>query len=55
MNNSAPKLPRETTIEVKKWKNTDHFKCPNCGAELTMETRYVCNPCNVKVRVIVRM
>jgi len=38
---------------VRKWKHTDKYPCPKCGAKLGMPD-YKCDKCNVKLKLKMR-
>lgn len=35
---------------VRKWRNTDKYPCPKCGAKLGMPD-YKCEKCNIKLKL----
>lgn len=44
---SLAATPKENTIFVKSWRNTDTFPCTNCGKKLM--SPYKCSECNINL------
>jgi len=55
-NTVSPLVSNSTEIVemfVRKWKNTDKYPCPRCGAKLGMPN-YKCEKCNVELKLKMR-
>lgn len=40
-------------INIKSWRKTDKYPCPECSKKLSMPD-YTCKNCNVKVKPIIK-
>jgi len=44
--------PIELVINIKSWKSTDKYPCPKCGKRI--RTPYLCVPCNIKIKPVIK-
>lgn len=45
--------PMQFIISIKSWRNTDKYDCPKCGNKIGNDTKYLCAPCNIKIKPVI--